>query len=197
MYAASITNEEINRLELRQFEEHIHLTESREDLTKALRVLSREPVVGFDTESKPAFKKGEYNPIALIQLSTETDCYLVRVNKTGVTDELKQFLESPATLKIGIALRDDIKDLKKLTPMAAAGFLDLSELVKPLGIESNGLRKLTAIILGFRISKSAQVSNWENDQLTKKQLRYAATDAWVCVSMYRKLERQGYLNIRG
>lgn len=193
MFASTITNDEINELELEKFEGELHLIETEDQINEALKALRNHKVVGFDTESKPAFKKGEYNHISLIQISTEEDCYLFRVNKTGITDNLKSYLESDEVIKVGIALRDDLKDLKKLRAMTPAGFVELNELVKAIGIESNGLRKLTAIILGFRISKSAQVSNWEKEELTEKQLNYAATDAWVCIRMYNKLVDQGWL----
>ena len=193
MFASTITNDEINELELEKFEGELHLIDTEEQVAEALKALKNHNVVGFDTESKPAFKKGEYNHISLIQISTEEDCYLIRVNKTGISDRLKTYLESKDIIKVGIALRDDLKDLKKLRDMKPTGFVELNEMVKSIGIESNGLRKLTAIILGFRISKSAQVSNWEKEELTEKQLYYAATDAWVCIRMYNKLVDQGWL----
>ena len=193
MFATTIENEHINALELSRFEGRIHMVQTEAELSKAIRQFSKEKAVGFDTESKPAFKKGEYNHISLIQVSTESEAWLIRVNKTGIPDNLKAFLEDEQILKVGVALRDDLKDLKKLRPMNPEGFVELNHLVKDIGIEANGLRKLTAIILGFRISKSAQVSNWEKDELTEKQINYAATDAWVCIAMYNKLVRQGYL----
>lgn len=193
MFASTISNDEINELELEKFEGDIHIIETEADIKKALKALKNERVVGFDTESKPAFKKGEYNHISLIQVSTEHDSYLFRVNKTGITNDLKSYLESEDIIKVGIALRDDLKDLRRLRDMKLAGFVELNHLVKEIGIESNGLRKLTAIILGFRISKSAQVSNWEKEELTEKQVNYAATDSWVCIKMYNKLVNQGYL----
>ncbi|MEQ8474967.1 3'-5' exonuclease [Fulvivirga sp.] len=192
MFATTISNIEINELELDRFEGEIHLITEEKELKSALKVLSKESVVGFDTESKPAFKKGEFNNISLIQIATETDAYLIRVNKTGITNELHSFLENKNIIKVGVALRDDLRDLNKLRPFTPEGFEELNHLVKDLGIEANGLRKLTAIILGFRISKNAQVSNWENETLTEKQINYAATDAWVCISMHNKLTNQGY-----
>ncbi|MEQ9165045.1 MAG: 3'-5' exonuclease [Fulvivirga sp.] len=192
MFATTISNIEINELELDRFEGEIHLITEEKELKAALKVLSKESVVGFDTESKPAFKKGEFNNISLIQIATETDAYLIRVNKTGITNELHSFLENKNIIKVGVALRDDLRDLNKLRPFTPGGFEELNHLVKDLGIEANGLRKLTAIILGFRISKNAQVSNWENETLTEKQINYAATDAWVCISMHNKLTNQGY-----
>jgi len=193
MFATTISNEEINELELDKFEGDLHLIETKESLNEALKKLTKESVVGFDTESKPAFTKGEYNHVSLIQIATEQEAYLIRVNKTGITNQFVNFLESDSIIKVGVALRDDLIDMRKLREHSPAGFVELNQLVKEIGIESNGLRKLTAIILGFRISKGAQVSNWENDTLTEKQMHYAATDAWVCIEMYNKLVRQGYL----
>ncbi|QSE97692.1 3'-5' exonuclease [Fulvivirga lutea] len=193
MFAATINNDEINELELERFEGNITVVEDVEALKKVVAILQKESALGFDTESKPAFKKGEYNHISLLQFSTENEAYLIRVNKTGITPELKRLLESEKITKVGVALRDDIKDLRKLSPMNPKGFAELNHLVKEIGIESNGLRKLTAIILGFRISKNAQVSNWEKEELTEKQIYYAATDAWVCIKMYNKLVKQGWL----
>ncbi len=193
MFVPQISNTDINELELGKFEGDIHVITQSSDIKVALKKIGDNPVVGFDTESKPAFRKGEYNPVSLIQLATEEEAFLIRVNKTGITNELHSFLEAQRTLKVGVALRDDLRDLHRIRPFKPAGFEELNQLVKEIGIESNGLRKLTAIILGFRISKNAQVSNWENENLTEKQLIYAATDAWVCVAMYNKLIRQGYL----
>ncbi|HNP18257.1 MAG TPA: 3'-5' exonuclease [Fulvivirga sp.] len=193
MFAETISNDEINELELGRFEGPIKLINTAEELKTALIKLSKEKVVGFDTESKPTFKKGEFNNVSLIQIATQKVAYLIRVNLTGITDELILFLESKSIIKVGVALRDDLKDLKKLRPFNPGGFEELNQMVKEIGIECNGLRKLTAIILGFRISKNAQVSNWENETLTEKQLYYAATDAWVCVTMHCKLVKQGLL----
>ncbi|MEJ2005901.1 MAG: 3'-5' exonuclease domain-containing protein 2, partial [Cyclobacteriaceae bacterium] len=119
--------------------------------------------------------------------------YLIRLNHTGVTRELRDFFSTEEITKVGVALRDDIKELQELSHFEPAGFVELNKLVKDIGIESNGLKKLTGIILGFRISKNAQTSNWENEVLSEKQLTYAATDAWVCVEMYRRLHKQGLL----
>jgi ribonuclease D len=193
MFATTISNAEINELELGRFEGPVELVTTTTELKSVMMKLSKEKVVGFDTESKPTFKKGEFNNISLIQISTQKVAFLIRVNLTGVTDEFAAFLESEKITKVGVALRDDLKDLKKLRSFKPGGFVELNHLVKEIGIESNGLRKLTAIILGFRISKNAQVSNWENETLTEKQLYYAATDAWVCITMHNKLVEQGHL----
>lgn len=193
MYASTISSEEINALDLQKYEGKVTLVTQAEKIPAILKKIKGEKAVGFDTETKPAFKRGEFNHVSLIQIATEKEVFLIRINLTGITDELVAFLENNNVLKIGVALRDDLIDLRKIRDFNPAGFIELNKVVTEIGIESNGLRKLTAIILGFRISKSAQISNWESEKLTEKQLNYAATDAWVCIEMYRELQRKGYL----
>lgn len=193
MYASTISSEEINEMDLQRYEGKIHILTDASQIARAMKKISAERAVGFDTESKPAFRKGEVNDVSLIQIATQKEVFLIRVNLTGLTPELVSFLENEKLLKIGVALRDDIKDLRRLHDFNPAGFIELNKMVTEIGIESNGLRKLTAIILGFRISKSAQISNWESEKLSDKQLSYAATDAWVCIEMYNELVKKGYV----
>ena len=192
IFVPTISNQEINELELNSFSGEICLIEKKEELSQAFYHIKKERFVGFDTETKPSFRKGEINQVSLIQIATSSQVFLIRINKIGIGDVVHHFLESGHIQKVGVALRDDIKDLQSIRHFRPAGFLELNQLVKGIGIESNGLRKLTAIILGFRISKSAQTSNWENAELTDKQKSYAATDAWVCYEMYDRLTKQGY-----
>ena len=153
-------------------------------------LLSREKVLGFDTETKPSFRKGVKNKVSLIQLSTDNLACLFRINKLGFPDELADILANPEIIKTGVALHDDIRFLKKLKQFIPDGFIDLQDYVKGFGIESSGLKKLTAIVLGFRISKRQQVTDWEADELTDAQKIYAATDAWVCREIYMKLNNR-------
>lgn len=192
MYPATITREEINALPLQQFEGKIRLITKPEKLLPVFKKINKHTIAGFDTESKPIFLKGKYNPVALIQIALPEEVFLIRVNMTGLTEEIIGFFENDKITKYGVALRDDLRDLKKIKPFIPKSFVELNHLVKEIGIESNGLRKLAATILGFRISKSAQVSNWEAPQLTLKQKQYAATDAWVCLEMFQELQKKGY-----
>ncbi|MCK4700524.1 MAG: 3'-5' exonuclease domain-containing protein 2, partial [Bacteroidales bacterium] len=146
--------------------------------------------LGFDTETRPSFRKGPNNRIALLQLATDDDAFLFRINKTKLPDTLVRILADPDLIKVGVAIRDDIKGLQKYSDFVPAGFVDLQNYVTDFGIESNGLRKLAGIVLNFRISKSNQVSNWENKKLSKGQIQYAATDAWVSYKVYSMLEKQ-------
>lgn len=191
MFASTITTEEINKLDLDAYKGEVVIVEETQLLPAIFQEINMCESVGFDTETKPMFKRGEYNPVALIQIAIPSKVFLIRINKTGITEDILRFFENNRIKKIGVALTDDIKDLQKLEEFVPRGFIQLNELVKNVGIESNGLRKLTAILLGFRISKSAQVSNWEAATYTAKQITYAATDAWVCLTMYAKLMKIG------
>ena len=149
--------------------------------------LCAQPFVGFDTETKPAFKKGQKHKVALVQVATASEAFLFRICKMGIPDDLVRLFEDENVLKIGVALRDDLAQLRNLRPFTPKGFVDLQPYVKQFGIQDNGLKKLVANILGFRISKGQQTSNWEEETLTDAQIEYAATDAWVCHEMYREL----------
>jgi ribonuclease D len=189
MFESNITKAAINELPLKRYEGPVVLIEQIEAIKEALSVIRNHKVVGFDTETKPVFVKGQYNDVALIQIAIPGCVYLFRINKTGVTSEIIDFFEDPGILKVGVGLKDDLIFLNKLSPFESAGFEEVNEMVNAIDIEANGLRKLTAIILGFRISKNAQVSNWEAQELNEKQIRYAATDAWVCLEMYDKIKQ--------
>jgi len=187
VYKDNITKDEVNELPLDGYNGKFTVITSVDQLEETFVKINKHKYVGFDTETKPTFKKGQYHAVALIQIGIPDEVFLIRINQTGLADPIISFFENKNIEKIGVALTDDIKDLQKVKNFKPAGFVDLSKEVKQIGIESNGLRKLTAIMLGFRISKNAQVSNWEAPELTEKQLRYAATDAWVCLEMYAKL----------
>tara|TARA_B100001245_G_C22851019_1_gene409108 strand:- start:623 stop:1204 length:582 start_codon:yes stop_codon:yes gene_type:complete len=193
MFPSHIPKEEIKHLPLMKFSGTIHLIKSEEELNDALKVLLREPFLGFDTETKPTFNKGEYNQTALIQLSTMTDAYIIRVKDLGINNPLKNLLEDREVLKVGISIRDDIKELKKLRPFRPGGFTDLNDIAADLGITQIGMRSLAGIFLKGRVSKSQQTSNWESKELSAGQLSYAATDAWICTKIYTMLSQKGYI----
>ncbi len=187
MFQSEIAKEEINKLEVRQFEGEIRVIEDHDTFRKEIREIRKYEVLGFDTETKPAFRKGVNNKIALIQISNSDVAWLIRVNKIGVPLELRELLEDESLLKIGAGLLDDMKRLRKVTRFEPGGFLDLQKYVEAFQIDSKSLKKMVAIVLGYKISKSQQMSNWEGDVLTEKQQRYAATDAWVCLEIYNTL----------
>jgi ribonuclease D len=186
-YKENIAPEEIRGLELKWFSGEIILIDNAEKFRMIIPWLQKSEVLGFDTETKPSFRKGRKNKVALIQLSDNKRACLFRINKIGIPDELASVLSNPDVIKCGVAIHDDIKLMNGLRKFNPAGFIDLQAFVKNYGIVSSGLKKLSAIVLGFRISKHQQVTDWEAAQLSEAQLIYAATDAWVCYEIYNSL----------
>lgn len=186
-FAKSISREEMNELPLRAFEGKIHVVENENDIRKAVAFLSKYDKIGFDTETKPSFKKGRTNKVSLLQLSNSDTAFLFRLNGNGLHQDIANLLANESITKIGVAIKDDIIALQKLRKFEAATFVDLQTFVKKLGFQNFSLQKLAALVLGFRISKAKRLSNWENKQLSKAQLKYAATDAWVSLEIYNKL----------
>jgi len=187
-YQENISVEELSERELSWFKGEITLVEDMRTFHEVFPRLLGEDILGFDTETKPTFQKGKKNHVSLIQLSTGTMACLFRINKLGIPDELIDLLSNPGVVKAGVAVHDDIRFLKGVRKFTPGGFIDLQSFVKDYGIQSSGLKKLAAIILGFRISKRQQVTDWEAHQLTQAQQIYAATDAWVCHQIYQKLK---------
>jgi ribonuclease D len=188
MYKENISVEELAEHELSWFKGEIVLVDNFKTFYEVIPRLHRSDLLGFDTETRPTFKKGRKNSVSLIQLSTGDLACLFRINKIGIPDELVDLLSDPSITKAGVAVHDDIKFLKCVRKFNPDGFIDLQNFVKDFGIQSSGLKKLVAIILGFRISKRQQVTDWEAEQLTEAQQIYAATDAWVCHQIYKKLK---------
>ena len=189
-FKKSITDEELAELPLTFFEGKIHLIEKVEQLTDAVNFMKTQRILGFDTETRPSFKKGQNHQVALLQLSTADQAFLIRTNLIGLSPGLIRVLASPSILKIGAAIRDDIKILQKVAPFKPGGFVELQEMVKLYGIENFSLKKLAAIVGGVRISKSQRLTNWEAPVLTEQQQIYAATDAWIAYVIYTGLTQQ-------
>lgn len=183
----SISKEELNVLPVQSFDGEIVVIDFARDVKKILPYLLKQKVLGFDTETKPTFAKGKKNQVALLQLATEKSAFLFRINKMGFPAELVEVLANPNITKVGVAINDDIKALCCLTNFKPGGFVEIQEKVKDFEIENFGLKKLSGLLLGFRISKAQQTSNWEAEQLTEAQLKYAATDAWVSLEIYNRL----------
>jgi ribonuclease D len=186
-YQETITAEEIQDYDLSWFKGEIIVVDDQDTFKKVIPRFLNERVLGFDTESRPSFKKGTRNKVSLIQLATGDLACLFRINKIGIPEELVTILADPEINKIGVAVHDDLRFLKGVKKFNPEGFIDLQGYVKDFGIQSSGLKKLTAIVLGFRISKRQQVTDWNAEKLTEAQQVYAATDAWVCREIYKKL----------
>lgn len=184
-----ISNEEIADLPLKSFEGEIVNIENSELAIECAKELLNEKVLGFDTESKPAFKKGEFNHVCMIQLSTENKSYIFRNHLFEIPKEIIQIFEDENIIKAGAAIRDDIKDLQKLKSFTPKGFVEIQQMAKNVGSQNFGLRSMAALFLKIRISKGAKLTNWENKVLTEQQLNYAATDAWLGIRLYKTISK--------
>ena len=187
IFQNEISKEEVAELELIQYEGPIQVIDTEEALDREIDRIARQPVLGFDTETRPSFKKGKTYPTALIQLSTLEKAWILRVNRTGYPEKLLNMLTEETPLKIGLGLQDDLRRLRADFRFEPGGFLDLQNYVQAFKIDEKGLKKISGIVLNRRISKSQQVSNWDAEVLTEAQLRYAATDAWICLMIYNRL----------
>lgn len=189
MFIESISPEDLGKLEYASFPGKIHVIDSvGAEFNRAIAYLRSQKVIGFDTETRPCF--GPNQPrygVSLLQLSGPEKAYLFRVKNMGMHRRLCNILADKRIVKVGAAIHDDIRGLQKLHDFQADGFVDLQKIVAEYGIRDKSVKKMTAIILGFRISKTQQLSNWEADVLSESQCKYAATDAWVCRQMYLKL----------
>ena len=188
-----LSKEHIKTLPVSAFDGNIHLITEIKDVNYAIKTLRKYSVLGFDTETRPVFRKGVQHNISLLQLSTPKEAFLFRLNHLGFPNELVALLEDSTILKVGLAILDDVRGLQKLSNFKAEGFIELADIAGDLGIVTCGLRNLAAIILGVRITKKAQLTNWERPVINSKQSLYAATDAWICLEMYLFLERQNML----
>ena len=187
MYQNEISKEEVAELDLIQFEGPISVIDSMEAFEQEIDQIARQPVLGFDTETRPSFKKGKVYPTSLIQISSLEQAWILRVNRIGYPGPLLDLLSGEIPLKIGLGLQDDLRRLRADFQFQPDGFLDLQNYVQAFRIDEKGLKKISGIVLNRRISKSQQVSNWDADILSEAQLRYAATDAWICLMIYNSL----------
>lgn len=171
------------------FPGRIEVIQSKNQVVSAINYLFSQQILGFDTETRPCFKKGQSNKVSLLQISSPEICFLFRLNFIGLPMEICKLLEDREILKVGLALRDDLNNLRKLVDFQNGDFCDLQRMVQEFGIEDQSLQKIYANVLGKKISKGQQLSNWEADVLTDAQKAYAATDAWACIQIYQELKR--------
>jgi ribonuclease D len=157
------------------------------DVKKAVNYLLQQPILGFDTETKPSFKKGRVNKVALLQVSTHDIAFLFQLNAIGITDDIIKLLEDKKITKVGLSLSDDMRALSQRRKFKQGDFIDIQEIVKKIGIEDMSLQKIYANLFGKKISKSKQLSNWNTEILDDKQKKYAALDAYACICIYEKI----------
>lgn len=188
-FLPDLTHEQVMALPLGRYEGPLHLIHSPAQLPDALAQWQRERVLGFDTETRAAFRKGESYPPALIQLATAHGVWLVQLRAFDTLGGLGELLGSAQHLKAGVGLDYDLRKLREIYAFKPAGFVDLAKMSDGVRIRANGLRGLAAHVLGVRIAKQAQCTNWARPELTEQQLRYAATDAWISREIFLGLEK--------
>lgn len=185
----SIDKQQIHPMPVARFAGKIHVIDNAADARSAVAYLMRQSCIGFDTETRPTFHKGEVHDVALIQLSTLDECFLFRINRFGFTEPLRQLMESPDVLKIGLSTKDDFHGLNRLAPFTPGGVVELQNYVKKFDIADMSLQKVYAIIFGEHITKGQRLTNWEAPRLTPPQQSYAALDAWACLRIYLHLQQ--------
>ncbi len=189
----AISKEAVAEMPVVVFTGGITVVDTPEMARVALRELTRARVVGFDTETRPSFHRGRTHKVALMQLSTDEHCFLFRLNKIGIPQSLRHFLEDPEVIKIGLSVHDDFAVMRRIVEdLQPQGFVDLQDYVKFFNIHDISLQKIYAIIFGEKISKNQRLTNWEAETLTGPRQVYAATDAWACLKLYRYLRRGMY-----
>ncbi len=183
--------EQINALPMWSYTGKIYFLANSEQAEEAAQDIRQQSVLGFDTETRPAFRKGQKFQPAILQLATDKAAYLFQLKKTGFPPSLLAVLEDSSIIKAGVATRDDIRQLREVKEFEPKGFVDLSEISHRNNLHNHGLRTLSAALLGIRISKKARQSNWAKNTLTQTQIRYAATDAWLSRELYLKMQSMG------
>ncbi|WP_274957676.1 3'-5' exonuclease [Millionella massiliensis] len=190
MYQPTITNDEINLMPVAHFPGRVIVVDSEETMREAEAVLQGQTLVGYDTETRPSFQKGLKYGMALVQISTADTALLFRVKQVPLSESIRAMLSSPEVIKVGAAIRDDIRGMHQVAEFQPAGFVDLQALVKRWGIEELSVKKMAAIVLGVKVSKAQRLTNWEAVRLTEPQQDYAALDAWVCREIYLRLRAE-------
>jgi ribonuclease D len=195
-YTRKLSKDEINAMPLRRYEGLVHLVRSHDDFAQALDYLRQEKVLGFDTETKPTFRKGKVNSPALVQLACADRVFLLQLTWMPLPNELAALFSAQGIVKAGVSVHDDMRDLCRLHPFEPAGVVDLGLVARARGISTQGLRNLAANFFGWRISKGMQCSNWSLQELSEGQITYAATDAWVGRLLYLRMAELGLIGGR-
>jgi ribonuclease D len=189
----SITKEQLALLPIVRYEGPVTVVSSVHDLERAGQSIRRETIVGFDTETRPAFHKGQSYTVSLVQIATAHTVFLFQLSRLDCAGVLTGVLENTAIIKAGIALADDLLQLKRIFPFVEKNMVDLGTIAQRQGFQQTGVRNLAGLLLGRRITKGAQTSNWASPQLSPKQITYAATDAWICRELYLRFDELGLL----
>jgi ribonuclease D len=187
----NVSREEVNELPIRRYEGEVRVVASAHELAPAMADILQETVVGFDTETRPAFRPGESYPPSLAQVATARAAYILQLRHPEVAAAVAQVLSQERIVKAGVGMADDLKALKKLAEFSEKSIVDLGTVARREGLKQTGVRNLAGLFLGFRIPKGTKTSNWARSQLTPQQITYAATDAWACRELYLKFRELG------
>jgi ribonuclease D len=190
----TISREEVTDLPIRRYEGEVVLVGTPADRDRAMADILSEAVLGFDTETRPSFRKGQSYFPSLAQVATGRAVYLFRLEKTDFSAEMVRLLEAPEIAKTGVAIADDLRQLKALFQFDPRRIVDPGLIARRHGLAQTGLRNLAAIFLGFRIPKGNRTSNWAAQRLNPAQIAYAATDAWACRELYLRFQAIGLLD---
>ena len=185
-----INKELLQWMPIAAFEGEVIVVDREEQIAEAVAYLKKQRTIGVDTEARPSFQRGTHYPTALVQIATHERCYLFRLTHIGMPQELADIFADPKICKVGLAFKDDINGLRRRRNFVPANCIDVQSLVAQYGILDLGLQKIFAICFGKKISKTQQLTNWENSHLTPEQARYASTDAWATLLIYEDLMRQ-------
>ena len=190
-FPRDISREAMNALPIRRYEGEVVLVDSHRELVRAVNDIRDERVVGWDTETRPAFRKGEVYRPSLLQVATARAVYVIALQKIDAAADVARFFGAAEIVKVGISVADDLKKLATLFPLQPVSVLDAGTVARRHGMEQTGLRNLAGIFLGFRVAKGAKTTNWAAPRLSAQQINYAATDAWACRELYLKFKELG------
>lgn len=188
-YIISIPKPQLAQLPMAKFHGHIIVIDRPEQVDESIAILREAEIIGFDTETRPSFKKGALNEVALLQLAVPGTCFLFRINRIGMLPQIIDLLQDPECLKVGLSIHDDFLNLHRLAEFSPEGFIDLQAYVKQFHIADNSLTRIHAILYGERVSKGQRLTNWEAETLTESQKEYASLDASACIRIYTTLSR--------
>ena len=188
-----LTKDQINAMPLVKYEGKIHVLSSQDDIQDSVDYLMTQKVIGFDTETRPTFTKGSANAPSLVQLAGEKAVFIYQLDDISILKKLSTILSNKKITKSGVSVDRDLIELMFLTPFDPCSFIDLGDVARDRGIPHHGLRGLAAMFLGSRISKGARTSDWGRDRLSRSQVSYAATDAWIGLELFKRFEKKNII----
>ena len=191
-FPRGISREQMAALPVRRYEGEVVMVASHREMVRAVDDIRNESVFGWDTETRPAFRKGEMHLPSLVQVATARAVYLFQLQKMDLSGAVAEIFAAPGIVKAGISVADDLKKLAMLFPLEPVAVLDAGSVARRHGMEQTGLRNLAGIFLGFRVPKGAKTTNWAAQRLTAQQVAYAATDAWACRELYLRFRELGW-----